>query len=72
MHDLGHIVALRHNDLKMEPLIPSMDGCGAEKHEHLGGDYLKAMKMSRRVEDICRNHVQAKRYLCWQQPGYYE
>ena len=29
------------------------------------------MGFSQRVQEICRGHVQAKRYLCWKDPNYY-
>lgn len=29
------------------------------------------MGFSQRVQEICRGHVQAKRYLCWKDPEYF-
>ena len=49
-----------------------MAGCGAKDHEHIGGDYLKDAGFSNRVVEICRGHVKAKRYFCWNDPKYHK
>jgi len=33
-------------------------------HESLGAEFLANMGFSERIQEICRGHVKAKRYLC--------
>lgn len=64
-HDIGHVLGLEAQ-LEMQ-----MDGCGIMHHEDVGGDFLHSVGFSRRVCELVRNHVQAKRYLCYSKPDYY-
>ena len=48
-----------------------MAGCGAKNHEHIGGDYLKEAGFTNRVSQICRGHVKAKRFRCWEDAEYH-
>ncbi len=65
VHDLGHLLA------EAEPTTPSMGGFGAVDHERLGADYLRAAGFSARVVALVEGHVQAKRYLTFQDPDYH-
>lgn len=40
-------------------------------HEMLGAEFLASMGFSKRVQEICKGHVKAKRYLCWKREDYY-
>lgn len=40
-------------------------------HEVLGAEFLASMGFSKRVQEICKGHVKAKRYLCWKSEDYY-
>eukprot|EP01040_Poterioochromonas_malhamensis_P020401 gene20401-24338_t len=64
-HDIGHALGLEAQ-VEMK-----MDNCGIMHHEDIGGDFLHALGFSRRVCELVRNHVQAKRYLCYSKPEYY-
>src|SRR5689334_21886551 len=61
-HDFGHIVASG----------PEMDGFGAVDHESIGADHLAAHGCSTQVTEPIREHVRAKRYLCWRHSGYFD
>ena len=60
-----------HDEKKGIRVIENMAGCGAKDHEHIGADYLKELGFSHKVQEICRGHVKAKRYLCWKNPEYH-
>ena len=64
-HDIGHFC---------EHLMPveQMDGFGVVDHEKLGADFLRSKGFSSTIASLVQNHVQAKRYLTWQSPSYYE
>eukprot|EP01040_Poterioochromonas_malhamensis_P012663 gene12662-13870_t len=64
-HDIGHVLGLEAQ-LEMK-----MGNCGIMHHEDIGGDFLYSLGFSRRVSELVRNHVQAKRYLCYSKPEYY-
>jgi len=63
-HDIGHIcvMATQHN---------SMRGFGIKSHERIGADYLRQKGFPDRVAQLVENHVQAKRYLTYKYPDYY-
>ena len=65
MHDLGHFCE------HLQP-VQQMDGYGVVDHEKLGADYLLEQGFSPAIASLVRNHVQAKRYLTWRYPEYYE
>ena len=52
--------------------VENMDGCGAKNHEGIGADYLKNLGFPERTCEIVRGHVNAKRYLCWKNPDYFQ
>ena len=60
LHDFGKVVQL-HNT-KMGMAVPDRNG---RNHEMLGAEFLASMGFSKRVQEICKGHVKAKRYLCW-------
>lgn len=62
-HDIGHI-CVEHAD--------NMGGFGVVSHERLGADYLRRAGFSERLARLVEYHVQAKRYLTFTEPGYYE
>ena len=64
LHDIGHICvsAFPYN---------SMDGFGIIDHEKLGADYLRMRGFSERVAKLVGSHVEAKRYLTFRFPEYY-
>ncbi|MFJ2365376.1 phosphonate degradation HD-domain oxygenase [Pseudomonas sp. NPDC087697] len=62
-HDIGHLCAANAG---------SMGGFGVASHERLGADYLRRLGFSERMARLVEYHVQAKRYLTFKEPGYYE
>ena len=63
LHDIGHLCA--------EDGVEQMDCFGTLDHEQIGADFLRAQGLPERVARLTENHVQAKRYLTFQQPEYY-
>jgi predicted HD phosphohydrolase len=49
-----------------------MDGWGIKDHEEVGADYLREKGFSKRLARLVASHVDAKRYLTWKDPLYYE
>ncbi|WP_097306589.1 phosphonate degradation HD-domain oxygenase [Pseudomonas chlororaphis] len=62
-HDIGHICVQN---------AENMGGFGVVSHERLGADYLRRAGFSERLARLVEYHVQAKRYLTFKEPGYYE
>ena len=62
-HDIGHICGQGG---------ANMGGYGVVSHERLGADYLRRAGFSERLAKLVEYHVQAKRYLTFSQPDYYE
>jgi len=64
-HDIGHFC---------EHLMPvkHMDGFGVVDHEKLGADFLRSKGFSEDIASLVQNHVQAKRYLTYHYPEYYQ
>ena len=69
-HDVGHIIAIADEKRGIK-VHPSMAGCGVINHENIGGDFLDKIGFSSGVAEVCRGHVNAKRYLCWKYPEYH-
>lgn len=63
-HDIGHLCASNE--------VESMDGMGNVDHEKLGADYLLERGFSKRLTELVKSHVVAKRYLTFKFPEYYE
>lgn len=64
-HDIGHFC---------EHFMPvnHMDEFGIVDHEKLGADFLREQGFSEKIASLVENHVQAKRYLTWHHPEYYD
>ena len=62
LHDIGHLLS--------RPVEP--DSGVDDKHELLGGIWLKQNNFPQRVYKPIIIHVDAKRYLCSKEWGYYE
>jgi phosphonate degradation associated HDIG domain protein len=65
LHDIGHICEDGHGDNEM-------DGFGIKNHEEIGADFLKNKGFSKKVVRLVESHVQAKRYLTFKYPEYYQ
>lgn len=65
LHDIGHICVSAEGDNEM-------DGYGIRDHEEVGGEFLREKGFSKRVIRLVEAHVEAKRYLTWKSPAYYE
>lgn len=67
LHDIGHLLAFDSNKN-----FDTMEGYGIKDHENIGAEYLLNLGFSKRITDLVRNHVSAKRYLCSTDPSYYK
>jgi 2-amino-1-hydroxyethylphosphonate dioxygenase (glycine-forming) len=65
LHDLGHLLPIQHAS-------ESMDGYGMMDHEKVGAAYLRRLGFSDRLCRLIASHVNAKRYLTWKNPAYYD
>jgi phosphonate degradation associated HDIG domain protein len=63
-HDIGHICV-------MQNASNSMDGYGVKSHEKVGADYLRSKGFPERIAKLVESHVQAKRFLTYKYPEYY-
>jgi len=63
-HDIGHICVMQNGE-------NSMGGYGTKSHEKIGADFLREKGFSERMAKLVENHVQAKRYLTFVSPEYY-
>jgi len=63
-HDIGHICVMSNAE-------NNMGGFGNKSHEKIGADFLRQKGFSERVAQLVENHVQAKRYLTFVSPEYY-
>lgn len=64
LHDIGHICAAEQKQR-------SMNGFGVLNHELIGAAFLKENGFSERLINLVQNHVNAKRYLTYKDPAYY-
>jgi len=64
-HDIGHL-CVNLGDYS------SMDGYGVHSHEKIGANFLRELGFPERVAKLVENHVQAKRYLTYRHPEYFE
>ncbi|WP_373495109.1 phosphonate degradation HD-domain oxygenase [Aquiflexum sp.] len=64
-HDIGHLFALDQD-------LENMGGYGVMSHEKLGADFLRKLGFPEKIAKLVENHVQAKRYLTFKYPEYYE
>ncbi|MEO0332027.1 MAG: HD domain-containing protein [Bacteroidota bacterium] len=63
-HNIGHF-------LEHEP-SERMGELGGQQHDKLGGNYLRQNGFSERMAQLVESHVEAKRYLTFRHPDYYE
>jgi phosphonate degradation associated HDIG domain protein len=64
-HDIGHICVMHSSE-------NNMDDFGTKSHEKIGADYLREKGFPERIAQLVENHVQAKRYLTFISPDYYD
>lgn len=64
LHDIGHFCSSRDTS-------EDMGGYGTMRHEKVGADWLRERGFSEKVAQLIENHVQAKRYLTFKNPHYY-
>jgi len=65
LHDVGHLLGLA------DPAAHGRMGeFGVARHEDVGRAFCDAHGLPTRVGTLVQAHVQAKRYLCWRNPGY--
>jgi 2-amino-1-hydroxyethylphosphonate dioxygenase (glycine-forming) len=65
LHDIGHICVSFYG-------FTTMDGYGIINHEKIGATFLKSRGFSDRLIQLVQRHVDAKRYLTFKYPEYYE
>lgn len=65
LHDIGHICEARHGDNEM-------DGFGIKDHEEIGASFLLGKGFSKKIVRLVESHVEAKRYLTFKNPEYYQ
>lgn len=63
-HDIGHICVAQNDG-------NSMGGFGVKSHERIGADFLRSKGFPERIAKLVEGHVQAKRYLTFKFPDYY-
>lgn len=63
-HDIGHICVM-HNERN------DMGGFGVKSHEKIGAYFLRSKGFPEKIARLVENHVQAKRYLTYKYPDYY-
>ena len=64
LHDIGHICVAEQQG-------NSMNGFGIVNHEKIGATFLQLSGFSERLINMVQNHVNAKRYLTFKDPAYY-
>ncbi|MBX9778790.1 MAG: HD domain-containing protein [Chitinophagaceae bacterium] len=67
LHDIGHLYEFAQPKEK----LVHMDTFGIVDHEKLGADYLLSRGFSENVAKMVASHVNAKRYLTFKYPEYY-
>lgn len=64
LHDIGHLLpAASEEEL--------MANYGRKDHEGVAADWLRDRGFSEKIAVLVENHVNAKRYLCYANPSYY-
>lgn len=66
-HDIGHLYEFAFPEKKLQ----HMDGVGIVDHEKLGYTYLRSKGFSEIIAMLVQSHVQAKRYLTFKYPEYF-
>ena len=65
LHDIGHLVGMKND-------FPCMGEVGTQNHEIVGEKFLKDLGFPQTVTSFVRGHVEAKRYLVFKYPNYYD
>lgn len=65
LHDIGHICVSAQGSV-------GMHGFGVMDHEEIGAGFLKGKGFSKKVVRLVESHVEAKRYLTYKYPEYYD
>lgn len=63
LHDIGHL-------LPAQTVAEQMGAFGRRDHEGIAAEWLLERGFSEKTAELIANHVNAKRYLVYQQPGY--
>src|SRR6188768_2926165 len=63
-HDIGHICVMKNQS-------NNMGGYGVKSHEKIGADFLREKGFPEKVATLVESHVQAKRYLTFKFPEYF-
>lgn len=63
LHDIGHLLPIE-NDQENRGIY------GRKNHETIAGEWLRDRGFSEKIIQLIVNHVNAKRYLCYQNPVY--
>ena len=66
LHDIGHLCIDESDEHQ------AMDSYGVVDHETLGANFLRKMGFSNKVCRLIASHVNAKRYLTFKYPDYYD
>jgi phosphonate degradation associated HDIG domain protein len=64
LHDIGHLCEEGRGDNEM-------DGFGIKDHEEIGAEFLGKRGFSKKIIRLVKSHVEAKRYLTYKNPEYY-
>jgi 2-amino-1-hydroxyethylphosphonate dioxygenase (glycine-forming) len=67
-HDIGHLYEFAFP----EAGVKHMDDLGMVDHERLGAAYLQEKGFSKKIVLMVQHHVEAKRYLTYHFPDYYQ
>jgi putative nucleotidyltransferase with HDIG domain len=62
-HDIGYLIQSATQE--------TMGGYGRVNHEKEAGAFIRKMGFSNKVASLAEQHVNAKRYLTYADPGYY-
>ena len=65
-HDIGHLIGFDE-----EIPFESMDNLGIQDHEKIGAIFLRKLNIPSPIPELVEGHVQAKRYLTFKDPEYY-
>ncbi|MEI8111694.1 MAG: HDIG domain-containing metalloprotein [Chitinophagia bacterium] len=65
LHDIGHLCEHLYQ-------VERMEHFGVVDHEEIGKKYLQQLGFSEKVTQMVVSHVNAKRYLTYKYPEYYE
>ena len=64
LHDIGHLLPAESEEQLMAEY-------GRKDHEGVAADWLRDRGFSEKIAVLVENHVNAKRYLCYANPAYY-